>query len=86
VDADQPDLTNIIDALTNWDEPDPEMLDDLLHKAMHAADTAAIAAAGTAHDKVKAAVRASLRMLLANGLVTAVPREEWPEYVRIDAP
>jgi len=33
-----------------------------------------------------AAVRASLRMLLANGLITAVPSEEWPEYVRIDAP
>jgi hypothetical protein len=77
---------DIIDALTNWDEPDPEMLDVLLGHAMHAADTAALATAGTTHDKVKAGVRASLRMLLANGLAAAVPPEEWPAYVRIDAP
>jgi hypothetical protein len=77
---------NILDALTNWDDPDPEMLDTLLRHAMGAADTAALETTGTPHDKTKAAVRASLRVLLANGLVTAVPREEWPEYVRIDAP
>jgi hypothetical protein len=72
----------------NWNEPSAALLDQLTHNAVFAADSAIIALDrdATGHVKTKAAVRAAVRMLLANGLVTAVPQEDWPEYVRIDAP
>lgn len=78
---------NPLDALARWDEPDPAVLDRLTRTAMSAADTAVISAGpGSPHDMVKTGVRAALRCLLANGIITAVPQEDWPEYVRVDAP
>lgn len=70
----------------NWDEPDPELLDGLTRDGTFAADAAAMETVGTPHDKTRAAVRAALRMLLANGMITAVPKEDWPEWVQIDPP
>ena len=72
----------------NWNEPDSDVLDYLTHNGTFAADSAVIALnpGATGHVKTKAAVRAALRMLLANGLITAVPSEDRPEWVRIDAP
>lgn len=79
-------MTSPISALSNWNDPDPEVLDRLTHNAVFAADTVVIGMSGTGHEKTKAGVRAAIRMLLANGLVSAVPLDEWPEYIRIDVP
>lgn len=69
-----------------WNEPDGDLLDKLTRKGTSAADSVAIGFAGTGAERTRASVRAALRMLLANGLITAVPSEEWPEYVAIDPP
>jgi hypothetical protein len=83
-----------------WNEPDTELLDGLARHATRAADTEALKAAPrsripgpsglpqgeTGHERTARVVRAAVRMLLANGLVAAVPVEDWPEYVVIDAP
>ena len=83
-----------------WNEPDAEMLDQLLHQAMFAADGEAMKPGApsrirnpdgsqqgeTAHEHTVRVVRAALRMLLANGLVAPAPPESWPEWVVLDAP
>jgi hypothetical protein len=71
----------------NWNEPDGELLDKLTRHGKAAADTVVIGMPGASgSEKTRAGVRAALRLLLANGLVTAVPAEQWPEYVTIDPP
>lgn len=84
-----------------WNEPDTELLDQLTHTAMFAADTEAMKpgppsrsfhnADGsltpeTPHERTVRIVRATLRMLLANGLITVVPPDERPEWVILDPP
>jgi hypothetical protein len=68
-----------------WNEPDSSLLGKL---ADHGASAAHIPVldAETGAQRTYIAVRAALRMLLANGLITAVPEEDWPEYVVVDAP
>lgn len=70
----------------NWAEPDGRLLDQLTrHGALSAVETA-IGFTGTPHQKTTACIRAALRALLANRLITAAPLEEWPEYVMLDPP
>jgi hypothetical protein len=71
----------------NWDEPDSGLLNELERHGAGAADPVMIRfSGGTPAERTRAAVRAALRMLLANGLVTAVPMEDWPAYVILDPP
>jgi hypothetical protein len=80
-----------------WDEPDGETLDRLTRLAMFAGDAEAIKPGPpsrsfrdpvpeTPHEHTRRVVRAALRMLLANGLVTPTPPAECPEYVVLDPP
>jgi hypothetical protein len=71
----------------DWREPDPGLLNQLADHGASAAHIPVLSA-GTATNarKTYVAVRAALRMLLANGLITAVPAEDWPEYLFIDPP
>jgi hypothetical protein len=83
-----------------WNEPDPELLDQLMRVAGMAADTEALRQGPpsrildpdgsqqgeTGHERTQRVTRAALRVLLANGLVTALPPGEWPEYTAIDPP
>jgi len=80
-----------------WNEPDSEVLDQLTHTALFAADAEAIKPGPpsrsfrnpvpeTPHEKTRRVVRATLRMLLANGLITVVPPESRPEWVVLDPP
>lgn len=85
----------------DWNEPDRELLDRLTRTAMFAADEEAMKPGPpsrsfrnpdgshppeTPHERTVRVVRAALRMLLANGLVAAVPPEECPEWVVLDPP
>jgi hypothetical protein len=84
----------------NWDEPAAKVLERLMNNAMFAADSEALKKGPpsrirnpdgsqqgeTPHERTTRVVRAALRMLLANGLITALPPEEWPEYVILDPP
>jgi len=71
----------------SWTEPDSALLAKL---ADHGASAAHIpvmnAGTATGAQKTYVAVRAALRMLLANGLITAVPADEWPPYLMMDPP
>lgn len=71
----------------DWREPEAELLEIL---ADHGASAAHIpvmnAAYATGAGRTLVAVRAALRVLLANGLITAVPMEDWPEYLLMDPP
>lgn len=83
-----------------WNEPDAKVLEQLLHNAMFAADGEAMKPGKpsrirnpdgsqqdeTPHEHKTRIVRAALRMLLANGLVTASSPEDWPEWVVPDPP
>lgn len=71
-----------------WNEPDTEVLDQLTRLSTFSADTAVcrLPADTVGTVKTEAAVRGALRMLLAQGIITAVPRDDWPQHVRIDAP
>lgn len=87
-------------AFGNWDEPDAGVLDQLTHQAVFAADSEALRPGPpsripnpdgtrqgeTGHERTRRIARATLRMLLANGLVAAVPQADWPEYVVLDPP
>lgn len=73
--------------------PDGTDQDDfaaMLRYAGLGAHTAAIAAAGdpraTAADITNAAVRAAFELALANGLITLVPRDQWPPYISLNPP
>lgn len=82
-----------------WNEPDSGLLDQVTRHAMFAADAEAMRAGPpsrirnpdgspqgeTGHERTGRIVRASLRLLLANGIVTAEPGN-WPEYVVLDPP
>ncbi len=85
----------------NWNEPDVKVLDQLTRCAALAADTEALRVPTplsrirnpdgslqneTGHERTVRLVRASLRVLLANGIITALPLDQWPEYTVIDAP
>jgi hypothetical protein len=83
-----------------WREPDPAEVDAVLRVAMFAADDAALSPgppsrirnpdgspqSETGHERTQRIVRAALRMVLANGLVRAVPHDEWPEYTQMNPP
>jgi hypothetical protein len=83
-----------------WNEPDTEVLEQLTHNAMFAADDEAMKPGPpssirnpdgsrqgeTPHEHTTRVVRAALRMLLANGLVTAAAPEDWPEWAVLDPP
>lgn len=72
--------------LEQWNEPDAPVLDQLTSHGSAAADMVAIGFSGTGAERTKASVRAALRMLLANGLIAAVPEDDWPPYVVLDPP
>lgn len=72
--------------LAGWEEPDGQDLDELARYGALAADLAVIGFQGTGAQRTRIAVRAALRMLLANGLVTAVPAQDRPGYVQLAAP
>lgn len=64
-----------------WNEPDPTILDELTQHGCFAADQAVLdGTSRTPAEHVRVAVRAALRMLLANGVITATPQTEWPEW------
>lgn len=83
-----------------WNEPDGEVLRRLTRDAMFAASGEAMKPGPpsrirdpdgrqqgeTPHEHTKRVVRAALRMLLANGLITVTPPEERPEWVVLDPP
>jgi hypothetical protein len=56
-----------------WNEPDPAILDDLVHWSIFAADTVVIDGRRmgrfpTPAEETRAAVKAAIRLLLANGV------------------
>jgi hypothetical protein len=79
-------MTGITGFPGNWKEPSGDLLDQLTRHGASGADLAVIGSAGTQAEKTRAAIRSALRLLLANGLIAAVPPEDWPPYVVLDAP
>jgi hypothetical protein len=89
-----------IEELGTWNEPDGKLLDQLTHQAVFAADSEALRPGPpsrirspdgseqgeTGHERTVRMVRATLRMLLANGLITVVAPENWPEWIVLDPP
>lgn len=83
-----------------WNEPDAALLDELTRQAVFAADSEALRTGPpskirnpdgsqqgeTGHERTVRVTRATLRMLLANGLITSPPRGDWPEWIMIDPP
>lgn len=67
-----------------WNEPDAELLAELVRTGALAVPMPEPGMLGV--DRDVAAVRAAVRCLLANGLVTAAPRESWPEWITLDPP
>jgi hypothetical protein len=63
--------------------PPGAVLDLLVQHGCFAADSAYFSApvSATEAEKTRMMIRAALRLLLRNGLVTVVPQSEWPEYV-----
>jgi hypothetical protein len=75
--------------LNNWVEPDPEVVDLLVGWATPGADMAMLSGGGfrTAADATRAAVRAALRVLLANGFIEPrIPTEPDEVWVSMDPP
>jgi hypothetical protein len=73
----------------SWNEPSAEVVDRLTRWGCFAADTAVIE--GNRHwtpaQQTEAAVRAALRMLLANGVIKALlPSDTEDVYIAIDPP
>jgi hypothetical protein len=69
----------------DWSEPDPELLDRLTRIGTLAADSAVMALRGeTEAARTAAAVRASLRVLLANNVIS--PVEATSPWVWLDPP
>ena len=78
----------LMNDLGTWVEPDPEVVEYLWHSAIFAADAAISKifkdpAEHMPSYRTDMAVRAAIRMLLANGMITAADRPDW---VRVDAP
>ncbi|HEX3388840.1 MAG TPA: hypothetical protein VHT94_07365 [Streptosporangiaceae bacterium] len=84
----------------SWNEPDSDLLGELTHQAVFAADAEAMRAGPpsrirnpdgsrqgeTGHERTTRVVRAALRMLLANGIITVTPPGQRPEWVALSAP
>jgi hypothetical protein len=70
-----------------WIEPDASALAELTQTGLLAADSAAATAgADIPADRDRKVIRAALRGLLANGIITPTARELWPEWVQLDPP
>jgi hypothetical protein len=70
-----------------WSEPDPELLGHLARNgALAAAEVAMRPVTGTMSDRDREVISAALRALLAAGLITALPLDQWPEYVCLEPP
>jgi hypothetical protein len=77
------------DSFGRWDEPPEGVLSKLAEYGSSAADLSVIDAISTGVTQAavtRVAVRAALRMLLANHLITAESSWSWPEYVTFAAP
>jgi hypothetical protein len=86
--------------LSSWNEPDSDLLGELTHQAMFAAGAEAMKPGPpsrirnpdgsqqgeTLNERDTRVVRAALRMLLANGIITVTPVEERPEWVALSPP
>ena len=59
---------------------DPEVLARLTQNACFSADAIAIGFPGTGAERTRATVQRALEALEANGLITVVPQENWPEW------
>jgi hypothetical protein len=72
----------------SWNEPDSELLDKLTRNGKLAADRVVIGIGSnsTQSERTRIAVRAALRMLIANGIITVSPIEQWPNLVLLDPP
>lgn len=72
------------------DEIDEKTFEDLLHHVMFAADDASINAkrrgGQTPHEITTMSVREALKCALGNGLISVVPRGEWPEWIALEPP
>lgn len=74
----------------DWSEPDAGTLDALVQLGTFGADSVVLngrrdGTFAVPADETRAAVRAALRLLLANGLIQAVPRAP-DQYVALDPP
>jgi hypothetical protein len=65
---------------------DQEILALLARHGEDGAVPVTLASHPTEHERIRAVIERALEMLLANGLIRAVPREDWPEYVVADPP
>lgn len=65
---------------------DAETLDFLVRNAVLAADQVAIGFQGTPAAKTRAVVHRALEMLIANRMITVVPRGDWPDWITLDPP
>ena len=73
------------------DQPTPPddpaaVLAELTQQACFAADVVAMQAHRAEAARTRAIVQRALEMLLANGLVTATPFDQWPEWTALDPP
>lgn len=85
---------------TTWDEPDPELLDQVTRAGCFAADHEALQPGlpsrvpnpdgslqpETGAERTRRVLRAALRMLAANQIIRLAPVEEWPEYTALLPP
>jgi hypothetical protein len=83
-----------------WDEPDKAALDGLTNYAMFAASSEALKPGPpsriphpdggkmgeTPNERTTRVVRAALRMLLANKLISVTPPDQRGEYIVLDPP
>lgn len=68
--------------------PEVEALRLLAQHGSHAFDRVILSdhSDSSMHEKCQKGLKAALEMLIANKLITVVPREDWPEYVYLDPP
>ena len=68
--------------------PDERVFKLLVRNACFAGDRVAIRVAGlgTGAERTELIIQEALKCLFANGLISAVPVEEWPAYVSVDPP
>lgn len=65
---------------------DNEVFTHLIRNACFSADSVAIEFEGTTSKFTEAVVTRALEALIANGLISVTPLEEWPEYYMPDPP
>lgn len=66
---------------------DRELLNQVIHSAMFAADDAVIGQAfRTRAGEIRAAVTAAFELAAGNGLIRLTPRDEWPELIALSPP